>query len=191
MHSCRCWPPDSEVPFAFQLVLTSSHNAARRSERRSPVELLRLRPVSRRPRTTLSPIDIVGNGFRSLEDHPDDPPQLDRVDVGRHDVRPVGRMPPSTGRSASLCIRLSVRRTCSATADGPMIRRLRSAGCQLMSRIAGSAVEDVQARDRSAGAAASSAIAGPAAARRGASRGRRRATPAAVARQAWLGTRSW
>jgi hypothetical protein len=68
--------------------LTSSHRLAPRSDRSttSVSLVLFLTPLRRRPAATLSKIDMVGNGFGALEDHPDRTPDRHRVDRGAVEV---------------------------------------------------------------------------------------------------------
>ena len=65
MHRRCCWPPDRLTPDLPRASFTSSHSAAcRKARSAASCSTARSRmPPSRRPTTTLSNTDIVGNGF--------------------------------------------------------------------------------------------------------------------------------
>ena len=97
--------------------------------RSSPSDFDIRRLLSRTPASTLSAIDIVGNGFAPLEHHADLAAHQHRVDAGRVEVVAVDD-DLALARGApgiTSCMRFSVRRKVDLPQpDGPMKRRHRA-----------------------------------------------------------------
>ncbi len=85
MHRRCCCPPESERPLSLSLSLTSSHSAAARRDFLDAAGLVALVAVEAQAEGDVV-IDAGGEWVWLLEDHADEAPHGDGVDVGGVDV---------------------------------------------------------------------------------------------------------